>query len=100
MVLRSTAKRLHGHGLGRLSEQEITQQADRDLEAMAGLLGAQPWLGGERPCGADATLFAFVTALITPPLASPIVEAGRRHANLVAYRDRLSARYFPELQAG
>jgi glutathione S-transferase len=100
LLIRSNGRRLHGHGLGRLSEAERVQQACRDLESLAVLLGERPYFGGEQPCGADATVFGFVTGLITPPLSSPIIDAGRRHPKLVAYRDRINARYFPGAESG
>jgi glutathione S-transferase len=99
LLIRSNGRRLHGHGLGRLSAQERVQQGCRDLESLSVLLGDRPYLGGDQPCGADATVFGFVTGMMTPPLDSPIIESGRRHANLLAYRDRVNARYFPELKA-
>jgi hypothetical protein len=54
-------------------------------------------LMGDTPCGADATMFAFVTSIITPALESPIRDAAMAQANLVAYRDRVMQRYFPDL---
>jgi glutathione S-transferase len=96
LMRRMNAKRLHGHGLGRLSPAERTALAARDIEALAALLGGKPYLMGERPCAADASVFAIVTAILTPPLETPLRAAVARHANLAAYRDRLTARWFAE----
>lgn len=72
----------------------------RDIEALAVLLGDRRNLRGDEPCGADATLFAFVTSILTPPLDMPMRGAKATHANLVAYRDRMTSRYFPERVEG
>jgi glutathione S-transferase len=99
MLRRMNAKRLHGHGIGRHGPGEIAALALRDIDALAVLLGDRPHLMGDRPCGADATLFALVTAILTPPLDTPLRTAMAAHANLVAYRDRIGNRYFPAAPA-
>jgi len=52
---------------------------------------------GESACGADATAFAFVAGALSPVFETPVRRATERHANLVAYRDRMMARFYPEL---
>jgi glutathione S-transferase len=96
MLRRMNAKRLFGHGLGRHPTAEIARLAIRDFDALAVLLGDKPYLMGDTPCGADATVFGFVTAILTPPLETPIRAAALRHANFVSYRDRITRAYFPE----
>jgi hypothetical protein len=44
---------------------------------------------GERPCGADATVFDFIASLLTPVFASKVRSATERHRNLTDYRDRI-----------
>jgi glutathione S-transferase len=100
LIRRSTAKRLHGHGLGRFPREELAELAIRDVDALAVLLGDKPFLMGEAPCGADATAFGMLTAILTPPLDSALRRAVQGQANLVAYRDRIAARYFPALGDG
>ncbi len=96
LLRRTNAKRLHGHGLGRLSRDEIQEVAIRDIDALATLLRDNPYLFGQAPCGADATIFAMLTAIMTPPLDIAIRAAARRHQNLAAYCQRITARYFPD----
>lgn len=97
LLRRMNGKRLVGHGMGRYSKTEIADLAIRDIDALAVLLGDKPYLMGEKPCGADATIFGFVTAFLTPPLETPIRTAAVGHANLVAYCDRVMGAYFPEI---
>jgi glutathione S-transferase len=88
------AKRLLGHGIGRHARQQIVEFAIRDVDALAAILGDKPFLMGDKPCAADAFFFGIVTSILTPPLDSPIRLAMQKHANLVAYRDRITSLYF------
>jgi len=97
MLRRMNASRLKGQGLGRHKVEDIRRLGARDISALAALLGARPFLMGERPCGADASVFGLVDAILTPPLATPLRSAIEAHANLVAYRDRFASQFFPEL---
>src|SRR5216683_2254223 len=81
-------------GLGRHARSDIAELAIRDVEALATILGGKPFLMGEKPCAADAFVFGIVTSILTPPLNSPIRGAMQRHANLVAYCDRITRQYF------
>ena len=97
MVRRQVRRTLWGHGMGRHSEDEIAQLAVRDLGAIADFLGDKPYLMGVRPCGADATVFAFVAGCLAARFKTPIRIAAELQPNLAAYRDRMLAQYFPEL---
>ena len=96
LMRRRTVRRVVTQGMGEHSKEEITTLAVRDIDALATLLGDKPFLMGAKPCGADATVFGFVTALMTPELKSPIIAAALSHRNLVAYRDRILRSYFAE----
>jgi glutathione S-transferase len=87
-------ERLRGHGIGRHPRARIVEFAIRDVDALAAVLGDKPFLADDQPCGADAFVFGIVTAILTPPLDSLIRTALRQHANLVAYCDRMTNRYF------
>ena len=100
MARRGIAKRLHLQGAGRYSVEEAAQLGWRAMETPATLLGGNSFLFGDAPCGADATLFAFVAGIFLWPAArSRLREAASSHANLVAYRDRIMNRYFPSFAA-
>jgi len=87
---------LHGQGFGRHSLEDITVLVGIGYGALARLLGDKPYLLGDRPCGADASIFAQLASVLTPFFDSPVRDAALRHANLVAYSDRMMASYFPE----
>ncbi|SDR16596.1 Glutathione S-transferase [Rhizobiales bacterium GAS191] len=96
LLRRMNAKRLQGHGIGRHARPQIAALAIRDVNALAAILADKPFLMGDKPCAADAFIFGIVTSILTPPLESPIRAAMQGHANLVAYRDRITSRYFSE----
>jgi glutathione S-transferase len=97
MLRRANAARLHGHGLGRHAKADIATLAARDIDALAALIGDKPYLVDDKPCGSDAFVFGIVTSILTPPLGGPLQAAMLKHANLVAYRDRLTRQFFPDL---
>lgn len=86
-------------GLGRHSRSDIAELGRRDLQALSDLLGEKPYLMGATPCGADATVFAFVAGLLAPTFETPVRTFAETLPNLVAYRDRVASAYFPELGA-
>jgi glutathione S-transferase len=91
------ARAARAQGFARHASADRDELALRDIDALAVLLGDKPFLMGDFPCGADAAVFAFVAHLLTPAFATPLLVATRAHPNLVAYHDRLTQAYFPEL---
>jgi len=96
---RKVAKMLLAHGFGRHTPAEIAFLGVRDVDALAALLGDKAYLMGEKPCAADAAVFAFVAHFLCKTFDTPIRAAAEGHANLVAYRDRLMRLYFPDFAA-
>lgn len=99
MVARQLKRTLHGQGLGRHSNEERAILARRAADALAGCLGDKPWLTGGAPCGADATMWAFVSSGLSPLFRSTMRDGLAAHANLVAYARRGLERWYPELAA-
>lgn len=96
MVRRMVRRQLHEHGMGRHSHEEITRLAIRDLNAIDAFLEGKSWLMGEKPCAADASVWSMVAGLLTPHFDNPLRHHGEGLPNLVAYRDRGMARWFPD----
>lgn len=95
-VLQKVRKNLHAHGIGRHSEAEGTALAARAIEALSQILGDNQYFLGPEPCGADATVFAFIAGTLPSQFQSPVRDKVLSMANLVAYRDRMLRQYFPE----
>jgi glutathione S-transferase len=82
--------------MGRHTTAEMDQLAVRDIDAIADFLAEKPYLMGEAPCGADATVFPFMAHALCPLFATAIRTRAEQRANLVAYRDRMMQQYFPD----
>jgi glutathione S-transferase len=91
-----TEAALFSHGLGRHTPEEITALAARTLASLSAELDGKPYLMGDAPTGTDATMFGMVAGILTPYFDTPLREAALAHPNLVAYRDRMMGRYYPD----
>lgn len=87
---------LHGQGLGRHRLDEIAELAAIGYASLARLLGDRPYLLGDRPCGADASIFAQLASVLTPFFDSPVRDEAARHKSLGAYADRMMATFYPD----
>ena len=97
MVRRQIRARLKAQGMGAHSRAEIERLGCRDIDAIAAILGGNPWLTGAEPIGADASVWSFVAGALCPFFETPMRTAAERHANLIAYRDRGMQRWFPDV---
>jgi len=96
VVRKSVRRTLHGQGVGRHDDYEKTIIANRTIDALSQVLGDNAYLMGDKPCGADATSFAFVAGGMPEIFESPLQEKLSRTGNLVAYRDRMMREFFPK----
>jgi glutathione S-transferase len=99
LVVRSVRKRirrtLHGHGLGRHTEAENNMMAARVVDAVSQMMGDNAYFMGAKPCGADATVFAFIAGTLCSTFDSPLRTKLEATPNLRAYAQRMMAEYFP-----
>ena len=95
-IRRRIANALWAQGIGRHSAAEIDALGVRDVEALATLIGDKPYLFGNEPRGADATVFGFLASVMAPMAESAVRDAALAKPNLVAYRDRIMQTYFPK----
>lgn len=98
VIRRQVRKSLHAHGLGRHTKPQIEEIAIRGIDSIAAFLGDKPYLLGDAPCGADATIFAFVTGFLSTHFTTPMHDAAVKHKNLIAYRDRGMKQWYPDLK--
>ena len=95
-IRRKVKQTLHGQGAARYSESERTILADRAFASLSAILGGQAYIMGEKPCGADATVFAFVLGALCPVFDAGTRTSAESRANLKDYCARLNRRYYPE----
>lgn len=96
-VRRMQNKKLYEQGTGRHSYEEVMEIGAKDLDALAELLGDQPFLLGDKPRTIDCTVFGFLESTLGFPLEGPLRKRGENHANLVAYRKRIRERWWADL---
>lgn len=94
MVRRKIGPSLKAQGMGRHTRPEMLAIAAKGLASVAEILGDKPYLMGATPCGADATVFAFIESALCPHFDTPLRAAAQAHPNLVAYVARMQAQYF------
>jgi glutathione S-transferase len=95
MVRRKVRGYLHAHGIGRHSEDEMTAMASRAFDSVSQILGENKYLMGNEPCAADATMFGFIAGATSKTFTSPLHSKAQSLPNLVAYRDRMLAEFYP-----
>ena len=92
LVRKRVARTLNGQGTLRHSRDEIYAIGGRDVDALATLLGDRPYIFGDRPTSLDASAAGFLVNILKAPLETGLKTRTAKHANLVAYADRMLAK--------
>ena len=97
-MMKTKARRvLWSHGIGRHSDEELYGIAERDLLAVSAILGQKKFLFGEKPCLADAAVFAFIIGAAWDCPRSPFAEFTKAKAqNLQKHAQRMKELYYPD----
>ena len=93
LVTRSIRKSLDGQGHGRHSRREGLVIGQAAIDAFAAQLGDRPFLMGEEPTGADASVYPMLLGNIAPSFETGLKHMVEGHANLMAYVERMRARF-------
>lgn len=99
LVRRKIRTLLHGQGVARHKPAQIIALAARDVEALATLLGEQPFFQGERPGVTDASAYGLFANAMGFPGRSAIKDLLDRYPNLVAFCQRMKNLYWNEASA-
>jgi glutathione S-transferase len=91
LVRKRVRRTLHGQGTIRHTPEEIYALGARDIDALATQLGDRPYMLGDRPTSLDATAAGFLVNILEAPLETKLKADTSRHANLVAYSERMLA---------
>jgi glutathione S-transferase len=92
-------KMLWKQGVLRHFHEDIVESARRDWSAVLTVMCDGPFFFGDKPTGVDAIVFGALATSVLTPIESPIRDFLRSQTALVAYADRMRARFFPELVA-
>lgn len=98
LIRRKIRRDAWGQGLLRHGPEQRAELARRGLRAFTTILGDKPFLFGDRPHGADATLGAFAMGALCPLFASATRDEAEKLPTLVAYARRIEAAYFPKAE--
>jgi glutathione S-transferase len=88
---------IKGHGIGRLSFEEMFVLGQEDIDSLADFLGSKPYFMGVIPTSLDATAYGILVNTLGCPIESPLKEYSLSKQNLSAYCQRMQADFFPEL---
>ena len=91
---RAVKKQLWEQGTGRHSADEILEMAKRDIAALAAIVGYGPYVHGGKIRTIDTAVFLIIVNLTHVTVNTPMTQAARAHANLVAYAQRIFDQYF------
>ncbi len=90
-------KMLWKQGILRHSHEDIIESALRDWRAVLTVMCDGPFFFGNEPTGVDAIVFGALATSVLTPIESPVRDFLRSQPTLVAYAERMHARFFPEL---
>jgi isoprene-epoxide---glutathione S-transferase len=80
-------------GMGLRTHEDIVQCLSEDLDALSTFLGDKPFFLGEEPTSFDATIYSTFRHIADVPWDWAGRDYARSKANLVAYADRMRARF-------
>lgn len=87
-------ERLHVWKLGRYDSDFVYESLRAHLGDISYLLGDGPFLFDDEPSTYDTTVFGIVASILHFPLPNPDVKIANEYSNLVAYCDRIRAKYY------
>ncbi len=68
------ALRYHYQGIGRYEPADAYARGLADLQVLANLLSAGPYVHGEKPTGVDAALYGFIANIFYYPIETPLKQ--------------------------
>ena len=99
-TVRGSIKNLLWHqGILRYSEDEIFSAAIDDWRSVLAVMSGGSFFFGDEPTDIDAVVFGVLATSVLTPIPSPIRDFLRSQPGVVAYAERMMARFYPELGA-
>lgn len=96
---RTFKKHLFERGIARHTGAEVEAMGKADIDAFVALLGEQDFFLGDEPTKVDVSAFGLLAVTIRSGIDTPVMQYARTKPTLVAFVDRVMARYFPEIEA-
>ncbi|GAA5217891.1 glutathione S-transferase family protein [Corallincola platygyrae] len=96
-LLRRKVKRdLWGQGLARHTQEEVWEIADKDLKAISDFLGNKPFMMGEKPSSADASVFGVLANICFAKPETPLTVKSHQYPNLARYCHNIMQTYYDQ----
>jgi len=96
MVRKSMVKALDYQGTGRHSLDEVIHQGCKTIDALAQLLGDNPFFLGDKPTSVDATAFSFIANLLMSPVNNTLKQHALKIDTVRTYCTRMWDIYYPD----
>ncbi|XP_078688740.1 failed axon connections homolog isoform X2 [Branchiostoma floridae x Branchiostoma belcheri] len=102
VLLRRAAQRLKkmlwAHGMGRHSPKDIHDITEMDIKAVSEFLGEKPFVMGQEPTEADATVYGFMAEILwaAPQSSDLYVLVTEKCPNIREYCVRMTRRYWQD----
>ena len=96
VIRKDFIKESYIRGIGRHTGSEIAKFAAADLQAASTLLGDKPYIFGDEPTTTDCSLYGFLSITLWAPIPYFGQDELKRHPNLVAFCERIRARYWAD----
>lgn len=91
LFIRQMGKQLYARGIARHDADVIFRKGRADVDAVEAMLGADPYLGGDRVSMADVSAYGLLQPMARWPMRTPVADYIKSRPILIAYLDRLEA---------
>ncbi len=88
---------IKGHGIGRLTHEEMFELGKEDIDSLADFLGSKAYFMGKQATSLDACAYGVLVNTLGCPFPSPLRDHALSKQNLLDYCKRMQAEFFPEL---
>jgi len=95
LIRRDVVSALRAQGIGRLAPADRMARAEADLSAVETLVADWPFLFGETPTAADASVGPMLAAAAASPAETPLSRRVTGSTALNGYVERVSAALYP-----
>lgn len=96
MVRRQVKKAYWAQGIGRHTRDDQAILGKGDIDCVETTLGKNRYLLGDRICGTDATVYAFMLGSLCPVFEGDVRQYLETQPNITAYVKRMTAEFFPQ----
>ncbi|XP_046584337.1 failed axon connections homolog isoform X1 [Haliotis rubra] len=97
MLTRSLNQQTWSQGLGRHTEEEVTEMFKKDLQSLSDFIGTKKFLMGDKPCEEDCAVFGHLSLFYFQFFGTRHETLIKdKYPNLAAYCERMKDTYWPD----